>query len=1802
MGTAAQNDPFHWDSDTLSKELCSQSRLWAKNPASLAAKLANEDVDGFTLLTYEFHFSRKELQETLGLITARSKAGLAEAILSFQARSPAFRSWKKDWSRRHSVVNTQDEGGDVKDEVALTPLVKPNLVIAPDATLHGYPPQHQSEQRDEAQSRPIQDAAPLDNSTDGTALPPSETVHSLTPTQQSEEQPSKRRRLAPTNLSTKPLADSDPFALTQSPSFNLVDKAEERSNDDEHSTARIPSGYAYLGEKGRHHRVVLSHIGSPDTPWVNLSGGGFAIVSSEHKIPPGKRLATNSILRKQLIKNSKKEALRKQGYDPGRSPTPSYRSESVVDLNDLPDSWDEETQREIDEENAEAAARERELARHLSKEHAESVLKEEMAVMEAKWKEKKLPRYNLKAYKFWMDSRREERTKKMIFAARRDAERYEGRLKKLYAEILGNIWQSERELRTQAGVMEQSLSDKLYSTWLIELLEQRDPPPKPLQTPKPKPKSSTANLSSGSFDDEVLTSSDEGEFIVPDENDDDDDDDDDMVMADTEPSPDAPQLLPLRLTREPSCPPSDVESDMVVDLTLLESPETIKDSKTAIQYIDLTSPVKREVSMARFVAEKSLSVFDLPEEVPPMDHLGSLEAIGEHTAKHWAKQKDRWRLVLCLLRKLPQTRRGWIFQLVQARAPEEAWQASVPLYQTNPFGKESDIGKEETKTVAFDITKLFLSFTQCRQYTDGRIIALDQKDKNRLNRAEYFFSTFHAFIKEWAPQFPQSSQIFRTDAFDDEIGLDEADEYGPNITDTPSKARKLAAKEIVQNKEGVDLRERERKRAEELEARRVKLRAALATSNAIPVEKSRVIINESKEDDQSFIYVNDEIGKLIKNHQINGVRFLWEQIVLDANERKERQGCLLAHTMGLGKTMQVITFLVAVIEAANSDDESVRSQIPKELRKSQSLVLCPAGLVDNWLDEILMWSPKGLLGHVFKVESAQKGDIRMSTVRDWEREGGVLVIGHKMFEKSDNDMREILTQTPNIVICDEAHVMKNPKSKIHRACQEFRTKSRIALTGSPLSNNVEEYYWMINWVAPKFLGPQEEFRDIYVNPIQCGLWHDSSGYEKRRALKMLEVLKLNVAPKVQRATTQCVKHELPAKYEFVIFVEPTRTQKMLYNLYLTEMAPYLEDSKQAKIFSASEHLRLICNHPRCFRQKVLEMSSKANVPGSSRALTAAQQREMDEIEDDTDDDCVDKIKAPAMTFPQSMISSVLKETNRADNANPTLSRKVELLLMVLDEARAIGDKVLVFSQSLLTLNYLDNLFKQQRRAVCRLDGSTAVSKRQEQIKAFNTGKQEIYLISTQAGGVGLNIFGANRVVIFDFKWNPVTEQQAVGRAYRFGQEKTVYVYQFVVSGAFEEALQNKTVFKMQLASRVVDKKKPISWGKRVGELLQPIKTKPARDLSHFKGRDRILDKLIEHSQPCGAIREIISTDTFEEEDPTNELTEAERKDAQELHDLQRIRYTDPERYRMMLDQKQRAEQILAMATAARVDTDLSDMQLLERDLYIPPSSQPVTRIAGLAYNRAAAPNANTEPLVQAQAAAPLPMTGANTHILTSGASSILPTMPLNAAVKEPESGKKPRQELGSSLTGAAPAITPSMGTSLFSQPRSQVKIDFENELVKSMETQPEFKGNAANVARKLIEGITVAQRVQGRGFLPDNARWRSLLGHIQRHHRFMLSIAWGNCTPLYLATAPDEEIQNRIAIMNSQSEDDFLTQLRRTLETPDPSNLNNIDRPVPQSARATEDVQVMRRAADKRTNHCFQPLPTWANTALSQAQ
>lgn len=194
--------------------------------------------------------------------------------------------------------------------------------------------------------------------------------------------------------------------------------------------------------------------------------------------------------------------------------------------------------------------------------------------------------------------------------------------------------------------------------------------------------------------------------------------------------------------------------------------------------------------------------------------------------------------------------------------------------------------------------------------------------------------------------------------------------------------------------------------------------------------------------------------------------------------------------MGLGKTMQVITLLVAIAQAAASPDPKISDQIPESLKVSRTLVLCPPGLINNWIDELLTWIPDEMLGALnpTKVDASIKLRERLETIADWYMDGGVLVLGYHMFralienkkakgrdaslltEEQHEQVEKHLLEGPNIIIADEAHMMKNAAAAITLAASQFRSKSRIALTGSPLANNVEEYHTMIEWVSQNYLG------------------------------------------------------------------------------------------------------------------------------------------------------------------------------------------------------------------------------------------------------------------------------------------------------------------------------------------------------------------------------------------------------------------------------------------------------------------------------------------------------------------------------------------------------------------------------------------------------------------------------------------------------------------------------------------------------------------------------------------------------------
>ncbi|CAG8972017.1 hypothetical protein HYALB_00008302 [Hymenoscyphus albidus] len=746
--------------------------------------------------------------------------------------------------------------------------------------------------------------------------------------------------------------------------------------------------------------------------------------------------------------------------------------------------------------------------------------------------------------------------------------------------------------------------------------------------------------------------------------------------------------------------------------------------------------------------------------------------------------------------------------------------------------------------------------------------------------------------------------------------------------ESPSKKKK----KLVEDKDALEMRQQDRQRLAEQAERRAQLQAKLAMSGHARDEASgRIIINDAKSDEQGFIYVHPSIAPLIKKHQVEGVRFMFNQVVGD---EKTTQGCLLAHTMGLGKTMQVITLLVAIAEAAMSDDPTVVSQIPPRLRKSRTLVLCPPTLIDNWMDEFLLWAPEGLLGGLVKISSNTIPHERALEIRNWHSNGGVLIMGYEMFrahvysmEKTQvgsslehTQLCEYLLEFPEIIIADEAHKLKNEKSKLNMAAVRFRSNSRIALTGSPLANNIEEYHAMIEFISPNYLGPVKEFRQKYVTPIQDGLWKDSTPHERRKSLKMLGVLKEDIAPKVHRKEMGVLRDSLPAKKEFVITFSLTELQRKAYSIYVEAMKSGSGHARTkdgeiraSTVFGWVSVLQLLCNHPACFKTKLNERKEDAKKElVSTKGLSDSS--EGADVED-AEDSSIWKIGVSQQLVDDEMS---LFQSDETDLNAIELSNKTLVLCEILDASKAVNDKVLVFSQSIITLNFLEQLCKDQGRVYNRLDGKTKMANRQAEAKSFNTDETELYLISTTAGGLGLNLPGANRVVIFDFKYNPVQEEQAVGRAYRIGQVKKTFVYRFIAGGTFEGAVHNKAIFKTQLASRVIDRKNPMAYATKLysSDLLFEPKEVPQEDLSEFRGMDtKVLDRVLSSVKTAGIVRSIVQTDTFERDDE-DKLTAEEMMEVKEMLGDEQLKRFNPAAYAA----KQQARQAHALQLSAQQST------------------------------------------------------------------------------------------------------------------------------------------------------------------------------------------------------------------------------------------------------------------------------------------
>ena len=334
----------------------------------------------------------------------------------------------------------------------------------------------------------------------------------------------------------------------------------------------------------------------------------------------------------------------------------------------------------------------------------------------------------------------------------------------------------------------------------------------------------------------------------------------------------------------------------------------------------------------------------------------------------------------------------------------------------------------------------------------------------------------------------------------------------------------------------------------------------------------------------------------------------------------------------------------------------------------------------------------------------------------------------------------------NYIILDEAHTIKNPSTETAKAMKIIPAKHRLALTGTPIQNSPDELWALFDFLMPKYLKSREKFREEYTSNLR----QNSSNFNETA-----EKLKSRIHPFILRRLKEDVAKDLPEKIQIERPVELSKKQVALYKQFTkSEDFRKLEDEIDKKgvkrsgimILQIYSALRNLCNHP--------------NI----------------------------------ITHPQDY----LRDPKLQD------SGKLEMLKELLEEIESGGHRALLFCQSTRMLDIIEYFYKQWNYNYLRLDGSTSQGSRSKYVDEFNENKNILcFLISTKAGGTGLNLTGADTVIFYDHDWNPANDKQAQDRAYRIGQTKNVSVYKLVSKGTIEEKIINRQIIKSKVAEAII---------------------------------------------------------------------------------------------------------------------------------------------------------------------------------------------------------------------------------------------------------------------------------------------------------------------------------------------------------------------------------------------------------------
>nr|XP_019948182.1 PREDICTED: DNA repair and recombination protein RAD54B-like [Paralichthys olivaceus] len=386
----------------------------------------------------------------------------------------------------------------------------------------------------------------------------------------------------------------------------------------------------------------------------------------------------------------------------------------------------------------------------------------------------------------------------------------------------------------------------------------------------------------------------------------------------------------------------------------------------------------------------------------------------------------------------------------------------------------------------------------------------------------------------------------------------------------------------------------------------------------------------------------------------------------------------------------------------------------------------------------------------------------------------VLVISYEMLLRSQEQVQKV---DFGLVICDEGHRLKNSTIKTSSALSSLSCNRRVILTGTPVQNDLQEFYALIEFVNPGILGSLTAYRKVYEEPILRS--RQPSCTEEERVLgedRAAELSRLT-GMFILRRTQEIINRYLPPRLDWTLFCDPSPLQLELYRHLLCHRVfrACLQGSTQTHTHLACiTALKKLCNHPGLLYSTVKERLNHGSEESSIY------------------DGLVD-------LFPESYSSGGL---------NMTDSGKLLVLSDLLTAIRQLNpsDRVVVVSNYTQTLDLLQDFCVHMGYTFCRLDGHTPTNKRQRLVDSFNSSYSPnfVFLLSSKAGGVGLNLIGASHLVLYDIDWNPANDIQAMARVWRDGQKKTVHIYRLLTAGTIEERIFQRQVSKQGLSGTVVD--------------------------------------------------------------------------------------------------------------------------------------------------------------------------------------------------------------------------------------------------------------------------------------------------------------------------------------------------------------------------------------------------------------